>query len=139
MEFAFFQSISQLFLPTYFVKCRRTLLELNSYAPYPSTVREIKSRRCLFTSSVKREIRHVHVVVVQKQAEKCRKKAWCTYKVVVLLIKPIVFSTFSLPSALLDLKVPIVTLSETPSQIACFLLSMAAPPLHIIFSIENFS
>ena len=29
-EFAFFQSLSQLFLPTYFVKCRRTLLELNS-------------------------------------------------------------------------------------------------------------
>ena len=29
-EFAFFHSLSQLFLPTYFVKCRRTLLELNS-------------------------------------------------------------------------------------------------------------
>ena len=29
-EFAFFQSLSQLFLPTYFVKCRRTLQELNS-------------------------------------------------------------------------------------------------------------
>ena len=36
------------------------------------------------------------------------KKAWCTCKVVVLLIKPIVFVTFSLPSASLDLKVPIV-------------------------------
>ena len=34
------------------------------------------------------------------------KKAWCTCKVVVLLIKPIVFLTFSLPSASLDLKVP---------------------------------
>ena len=33
-EFAIFQSLSQLFLPTYFVKCRRTLLELNSYGPY---------------------------------------------------------------------------------------------------------
>ena len=72
-EFAFFQSISQLFLPTYFVKCRRTLLELNSWAPYPNTVREIKFVRCLFTSSIKREIRHVHVVVVQKRAEKCTK------------------------------------------------------------------
>ena len=36
------------------------------------------------------------------------KKAWCTCKVVVLLIKPTVFLTFSLSSASLDLKVPIL-------------------------------
>ena len=36
------------------------------------------------------------------------KKAWCTCKVVVLLIKTIVFLTFSLPSASMDLKVPIL-------------------------------
>ena len=36
------------------------------------------------------------------------KKACCTCEVVVLLIKPIVFLTLSLPSASLDLKVPIV-------------------------------
>ena len=36
------------------------------------------------------------------------KKAWCTCKVVVLLIKPIAFLPFSLPSASLDLKVPIL-------------------------------
>ena len=36
------------------------------------------------------------------------KKAWCTCKIVVLLIKPIVYLTFSLPSASLDLKVPIL-------------------------------
>ena len=35
-----------------------------------------------------------------------RKKAWCTCKVVVLLIKPIVYLTFLLPSASLDLRVP---------------------------------
>ena len=34
------------------------------------------------------------------------KKVWCTCEVVVLLIKPIVFFTFSLSSASLDLKVP---------------------------------
>ena len=34
------------------------------------------------------------------------KKAWCTCKVIVLQIKPIVFLTFSLPFASLDLKVP---------------------------------
>ena len=37
------------------------------------------------------------------------KKAWCTCKVVVLLIKSFFFFlTFSLPSASLDLKVPIL-------------------------------
>ena len=43
------------------------------------------------------------------------KKAGCTCKVVVLLIKPIVFwffLTFSLPSASLDLKVPISELTK---------------------------
>ena len=35
-----------------------------------------------------------------------REKAWCMCKVVVLLIKPIVYLTFSLPSASLDLRVP---------------------------------
>ena len=54
-EFAFFQYLSQLFLTTYFVKCRRTLLELKSLGPYPSTEREIKFGRCMFTSSIKRE------------------------------------------------------------------------------------
>ena len=68
------KSESQLFLPTYFVKCRRTLLELNSLGPYPSTEREIKFGRCLLTSFIKREIGHFHVVVVQKRAKKCTKK-----------------------------------------------------------------
>ena len=49
---------------------------------------------------MKREIRYFHVIVMQTQAEMYK-------KVVVLLIKSIVFLlTSSLPSALLDLKVP---------------------------------
>ena len=48
-EFAFFQSLSQLFLLTSFVKCGRTLLKLNSKGSYPSSEREMKFRRCLFT------------------------------------------------------------------------------------------
>ena len=40
---------------------------LNFRGPYRSSKREIKFRRCLFTSSIKRKIRHFHVVVVQKQ------------------------------------------------------------------------
>ena len=52
------------------VKYRRTLLNLNSKGPYPSSEREIKFRRCLFTFfSVKREIRHFHVVVGKKSKE----------------------------------------------------------------------
>ena len=71
----------------------------------PSTKRKIKVSRCLFTSSIKCEIRHFHVVVVQKRAKTMYKKSWYTCKVVVLLIKPIIFLTYSLPSASLDLKV----------------------------------
>ena len=41
-------------------------------------------------------------------AKKCTKKAWCTCKVVVLLIKPIAFLPFSLPSASSLLKLPII-------------------------------
>ena len=73
-EFALFHSLSQFSLPTYFVKCRRTFLELNSQGPYPSSKRDIKVRCCLFMSAIKQEIRHFHVVVVQKQAKKFTKK-----------------------------------------------------------------
>ena len=41
--------------------------------PYLSSEREIKFRRCLFTFSVKREIRHFHVVVVQKRRTNVQK------------------------------------------------------------------
>ena len=75
----------------------------------PSPKRKIKVSRCLFTSSIKCEIRHFHVVVVQKRAKKCTKKSWYTCKVVVLLIKPVIFLPFSLTSASLDLKVPNVS------------------------------
>ena len=46
-----------------FVKCRRTFLELNSLEPCPSSEREFC--RFLYTSSIRLEIRHFHVVVVQ--------------------------------------------------------------------------
>ena len=41
--------------------------------PYLSSERGIKFRRCLFTFSVKREIRHFHVVVVQKRRTNVQK------------------------------------------------------------------
>ena len=36
----FFQSLSWLYQLAYFVKCKRTLLKLNFYQPYPSSCRE---------------------------------------------------------------------------------------------------
>ena len=92
---------------TYFVKCtRRTLLKLNFKWPYSSSEREIKFRRCLFTSPLKREIRHFHVEVVQKQERNVQKNVMHVQSCC-LLMKPVLFFfTFSLPSASLDLKVP---------------------------------
>ena len=63
---------------------------------------------CLFTSSIKREIKHFHVVVVfVHKRDRSVQKAWCTCKAVIFIINPIVLSTFSLPSASFDFKVPI--------------------------------
>ena len=42
-------------------------------AQYPSKEGERKFRRCLFTSSIKHEIRHFHVVVVQKRQRNAQK------------------------------------------------------------------
>ena len=58
--------------------------------PYRSSKRETNFRRCLFTFSIKCEIRHYQVVVVQKRQSSAPKMERCTCKVVVLLIKPIV-------------------------------------------------
>ena len=89
-------SLDYLFLSTYFVKCRRTQMELNSEGPYPSSraKRRNKFCRCWFTLSIKRKIRHLHVLVVQKWQRNAKIKAWCTCKVVALLIKPIVLLKF---------------------------------------------
>ena len=78
-EGAYFRNFTE-FLHTYFVKCRRTLLNLNSKEPYPSSEREIKFRRCLFTFSIKRENWHFHVVVLQKRQRNVQ-KVCCTFQV----------------------------------------------------------
>ena len=64
-KFAFFRSLSRLIQLIYFVKCKRTLFEPNSKEPCSSSERERKFSRRLFTSSIKCEIRHFRVVVVQ--------------------------------------------------------------------------
>ena len=61
-EFAFFQSLSRLLQLIYFVKCKRTLFEP-------------KFSRRLFTSSIKREIGHFHVVAVQWRQRNVQKRS----------------------------------------------------------------
>ena len=55
-------------------KCRRLFLELNSQGFYSSSKRGRKIRRRMSTSSIKRQIRRFHVVVVQWTSKKCTKK-----------------------------------------------------------------
>ena len=52
-----------------------------------------------------------------KNRKEMYNKAWCMCKVVVLLIKPIVFSMFSLPSVSLDFKLP--SKGPTPVNALC--------------------
>ena len=59
---------------------------------HPSSEREIKFRRCLFTSSTKREIRHLHDVVMQKRAKKCTNKRDARAKLLFLIIAYYFFS-----------------------------------------------
>ena len=92
-----------------FVKCRRTFLELYSLEPCPSSW-ERKFCRPLYTSSIKRENRHFHVVVVQWRQRNVQKN-WYTCKVVGLL-KSAAFFTLSLPSSSSDLKVPVMPHSK---------------------------
>ena len=57
-----------------------------------------------------------------QKRERNVKKVWCTCEVVVLLIKPIVFFTFSLPSASLDLKVATEALTRSAVEAKCMLI-----------------
>ena len=89
-------------IPTHLLcKCKQTFLRLNSKGPYPSSEREIKFRRCLFTFSIKRKIGHLHAVVVLKQQKnveksvmhvKSREKLFCWLNLFFLFF----FSTLSL-------------------------------------------
>ena len=50
----------------YFVKCKQTILELNSLHSHPSSERERKFCWRLFTSSIKHDTRHFHLMVMQQ-------------------------------------------------------------------------
>ena len=91
--FVLLQTLSRVFHHVQFVKCWQIFLELNSKGLYQSSERE-KEGRLVFASPTKREIRQIHVVVVQRRQRKVQKGV-CTCKVVVLL--PIANLPFSLP------------------------------------------
>ena len=63
---------------------------MNSKGPYSSSGSEIKFRRRLFTFSIKHEIRHFFVVVVQKRQRNVQKS--------VMHVQSCCFKTVSLPS-----------------------------------------
>ena len=73
-EFAFFQSSWRLFQSSYLSKCMQAPLELNYQEPHPSLERQRNFRRRLFTSSIVRENRHFHVVVVQQRQKNVQKR-----------------------------------------------------------------
>ena len=75
----FFQTFPRLFQFAWNVKSGWIFLDLISWVPHWISKRERKIRRGLFVSSVKREIMHFHVIVVQRQQrnvqEKCDARA----------------------------------------------------------------
>ena len=71
-EFALPQTLSRSFHLVQFVNSCQTFLELNSKGLYQSSGKEKESSR-MFPSSTKREIRLVHVVVVQRRLRNVQK------------------------------------------------------------------
>ena len=72
-EVALLQTLSRLFHLVQFVKCWQFFLELNSKGQYRSSGKKKESHCLVFTSSTIREIRHFHVVVVQRRQRNVQK------------------------------------------------------------------
>ena len=68
------QTLSRLFGPTQYFKCRRRFEELNCSGFYSSSKRGRKIRRRMSTYSIKRQIKRFRVAVVQWTSKKCIKK-----------------------------------------------------------------
>ena len=117
-EFAFLQTLSRLFQFAENVKRRRIFQEFISWGPHSSLGRQRKIRHRLFTSSIKRAIRHFHVLVVQWRQRNVQKSVMhvqsCCF-----LNKPIAFLTFSLASPSSLLKLPIKIFNNDREDILC--------------------
>ena len=91
-EFTFFHSLSWFNTPTCLLcKGKRTLLELNSYQPFPRLERGRKFCHCLFTYSTKREIRLFHLVACSDSKKNVQKKHDAHTKLLVCIVKLIAF------------------------------------------------
>ena len=77
-KFGFLVFIAIIPTYTYYVKCTQTLLNLHSKGPYSSSEREIKFRCCLITFSIKNDISHLLIIVVQKRQNKVQKSVMPT-------------------------------------------------------------
>ena len=73
-EVALLQSLSPLFHLVQFVKCWQFFLELSFKRLYRRSEKEKESRCLVFTCSTKREIRHIHVVVLQRRQRNVQKR-----------------------------------------------------------------
>ena len=77
-KFGFLVFIAIIPTYTYYVKCTQTLLNLHSKGPYSSSETEIKFRCCLITFSIKHDISHLLIIVVQKRQNKVQKSVMPT-------------------------------------------------------------
>ena len=78
-------------LIAYLFKYKQTLLELNSYQPFPRLERERKFCHCLFTYSTKREIRLFHLVACSDSKKNVQEKHDAHTKLLVCVVKLIAF------------------------------------------------
>ena len=83
------QFLSWIFQLAYFVKCKRTLLELNFFQSYPSSWREWILSLLVYVL--------IRRLVVQLTAKKCAKKCDARAKLLFCLVKLIAYLTFSSP------------------------------------------
>ena len=109
-EFAFFQSLSPLFLPTYSVKCRRTLPKLN----YLVSACPSSRKRKTISSSLVYILTVLHKMwnwIFSRRsravtAKKFTKKRAARAELLFCLLNLLLLLTFSLLSASSDLNVP---------------------------------
>ena len=73
-------------------------LWMNSKGLFQSSGKEKENCCFVFPSSTKREIRHFHVVVVQRRQRNVQKKVMHVQSLLFCQSKPIAFLPFSLPS-----------------------------------------
>ena len=111
-EVALLETLLFLFHLFQFIKCWQFSLELNSKRLYRISGKENESRCLVFTSSIKREIRHFHVVVMRWRQRNVQKKRDALAELLFCQAKPTAFLLSSLTSPSSLLKFPIIAWSR---------------------------